>query len=97
MSGKIGSGKDAAYAALNKCFPGLIKQVCFADRLKETVSTLTGCDLELFYTREGKALIPSGFSCTIGTLLQKLGVSLRESISEDIWCNVVLKGTNVTL
>lgn len=90
VSGKIGSGKDTVFGIISKHFSSS-KNVAFADRVKKVVSALTGCPLDMCYTREGKAFIPAGFEDTIGVLLQKVGKAMRETIHEDVWCDAVLR------
>jgi hypothetical protein len=95
ISGKIGSGKDTvAYLIVQHALrhdntrKWEIRK--FADRLKETVSTLTNTPTVDSYSRLGKQTIPAGFSDSLGVLQQKVGMALREHIDPNVWINIAL-------
>lgn len=89
ISGKIGSGKDTIFSLINKHFPRF-SNAAFAKRVKETVAAITGTNYLMNCTREGKALIPPGFTDTLGALQQKVGTILRSVIDENIWVNCII-------
>lgn len=83
ISGKMGSGKDTVSDIICEYLP--LERLAFADRLKETVSTMCGIDLCKCYTTEGKMTKPLGFDHTVGQLLQLIGQSLKATLGNDIW------------
>lgn len=89
LSGKYGSGKDAAAAIIKKHFPSFVC-FAFADRLKRTVATLTGVPVEMLYTREGKASKADGFEETLGQMLQTMGDKMKEVYGDDIWTRLTV-------
>lgn len=89
VSGKIGSGKDTVCDLVREIWPDFVK-IAFADRLKKVVCALTGTPLETVRSREGKGMVPKGFSHTIGQLLQIVGQSMKESLGEEVWCDAVM-------
>lgn len=87
LSGKIGSGKDAAFSIIQKHFPSFVR-VAFADKLKEIIYTLTGCRA---YTREEKRVVPEGYTHTVGQLLQIVGETMK-LVDVDVWVKALLNG-----
>jgi len=93
ISGKMGSGKDTVANHLIKSLIQMKKPVVicrFADRLKYVTAALTATSLYDQYSREGKQLVPAGFSDSLGTLQQKVGMAFREHFHPDIWIHAAL-------
>lgn len=57
ISGKVGSGKDTTANILHRLLKERgygVKSFAFADRLKQAVAFISGEDIGVFYSREGK-------------------------------------------
>lgn len=92
ISGKMGSGKDTVAKYLYVKFQMLKRLenggviVCrFAERLKRVTSILTQTSYDDQLSRQGKQKVPPGFTESLGTLQQKVGMALREHIHPDVW------------
>jgi len=86
LSGKFGSGKDTAATLLQDALPGMHwKRISFAYLVKATVATLTSTSLADNLSDTGKQTIPRGFSHTLGTLQQRVGMALREHVDTNVW------------
>lgn len=85
ISGKTGSGKNTLADIIKDEFPFYFEEYAFANRLKKVTSILTGVPLNNFHSKEGKAVLPSGFNYTCGQLLQIVGEGLCKSIDENLW------------
>lgn len=94
----MGSGKDTVAKYLYDRFEmrlplgnggGVI--VCrFAERLKRVTSALTQTPYDDQLSRQGKQKVPPGFTDSLGTLQQKVGMALREHIHPDVWIHAAL-------
>jgi 5'(3')-deoxyribonucleotidase len=89
ISGKIGSGKNAAADIITEIFP-MFKQFAFANRLKETVAALTATSMEMNNDRKQKGYIAPGFTYSLGRLHQKIGSGMKELIDPLIWVNCLI-------
>jgi len=86
LAGKFGSGKDTAAMLLQAAMPEMKwKCISFAYLVKATVATLTSTSLDVNMDDVGKQMVPRGFSDTLGTLQQKVGMAMREHIDRNVW------------
>lgn len=72
ISGKLGAGKDTVAEIIQHEQPDTWKTIRFAHKLKEVVAVLTNTSLQENLSRDGKQLVPTGFTQSLGTL-QQLG------------------------
>jgi len=85
LAGKFGSGKDTAAALIQEAFPGQQwRVISFARLVKQVVATLTSTTLEQNLSDAGKQTVPRGFTDSLSTLQQKVGMAMR-SIDELVW------------
>lgn len=95
IAGKFGTGKSTLIHFITKSFGiDICKETSFAFRLKQVVAVLTNTTLEQNQTKEGKMIIPTGFTDTLARLQQIVGESLRKEI-EDVWVNIVFNDTTI--
>jgi hypothetical protein len=86
LSGKFGAGKDTAATLLQESMPEMNwKRISFAHLVKATVATLTSTTMEANLSDEGKQTVPRGFSHTLGTLQQRVGMAMREHVDANVW------------
>lgn len=87
-------GKDTAAEYLEQSFPGKVKRVAFADKLKTTSMDLFGLSWEQCYgCQEIKEKIDPRYGITPREILQNVGEKMRE-IWPSIWVDTVF---NVTI
>lgn len=87
-------GKDTAAEYLEKKYPGKVKRVAFADKLKEVAMQLFGLSWEQCYgSQEIKEKVDPRWGASPRELLQGVGQKMRE-ITPDIWVDTVF---NVTI
>ncbi len=85
LAGKFGSGKDTAAALIQEAFPEQKwRVISFARLVKQVVATLTSTTLEQNLSDAGKQTVPRGFTDSLSTLQQKVGMAMR-SIDEQVW------------
>ena len=87
ISGQIGSGKDAVTKKIIETFPEMnFKSYAFGYNVKKVVSLLTGVNLKVVLSRQGKLIYLSKWGMTIGEMFQKLASdAIREKFHEDAW------------
>jgi hypothetical protein len=86
-------GKDTAAEYLEKKFPGKVKRVGFADKLKEICMFLFGLSYEQCYgPKEVKETIDPRYGLTPREIMQGVGEKMRE-IFPDIWVDTVFNAT----
>lgn len=86
ISGKLGSGKDTFAAMLIEELNYNVEIKKFADKLKQTVSILSGRPIEDMYSVEGKNIFIEEFDMTVGTMQQKIGTNaLRDNFDINVW------------
>ncbi len=86
FSGKFGSGKDTAATILMEAYPEMQwKRISFAYRIKQIVADLTGTTIEQNESQEGKQIVPPGFKISLGTMQQRIGMSMRADLGDDVW------------
>jgi len=84
LSGHIKSGKSTAATFIKENFPFVEKY--FAYKLKLIASILTGDDIKLFETQEGKEGMLEDWGMTRRKMLQQLGTeSLRNHFHDEVW------------
>jgi len=88
FSGKLGSGKDTCADIMVK--HRNFERRSFATRVRATVAGLTGLRLKDVSSRESKKIVPSGFTYTIGQLLQIVGAGMKQLICSDVWITPVI-------
>lgn len=88
ISGKIGSGKSTVAKIIKSVVPE-INRLAFATKVKETAAVLTGCDISMFYTREGKSTMFKPFGKTLGQILQDMSEALKTTFGNDMWVNLL--------
>ncbi len=87
-------GKDTATEYLEKAYPGKVKRVAFADKLKEIAMGLFGLSWEQCYGDQSiKEAIDPRYSMTPREILQGIGEKMRQ-VYPDIWIDTVF---NVTI
>jgi hypothetical protein len=94
ISGKIKSGKDIFLEAATAKFGSNVVRVGFSDKLKEMAASVTGEDVSLFNSQEGKAGLlgkmwvnPSGERMTRREFLQRFGTQVRLGVCPEFWIN----------
>ncbi len=86
-------GKDTAAEYLEKKYPGRIKRVGFADKLKEVCMLLFGLSHEQCYgAKEVKEAIDPRYGMSPREIMQKVGDGMRK-IYADIWIDTVFYTT----
>ncbi len=86
-------GKDTAAEYLEKKYPGRIKRVGFADKLKEVCMLLFGLSHEQCYgPKEVKEAIDPRYGMSPREIMQKVGDGMRK-IYADIWVDTVFYTT----
>lgn len=87
-------GKDTAAEYLEKKFPGRVKRVSFADKVKEVSMELYDLTREQCYgPKEIKEKVDPRYGKSPRELMQRVGDKLRKLISETIWIDVVFDKT----
>jgi hypothetical protein len=85
LSGHIKSGKTTAATLIKKLNPSFTEKY-FAYKLKLIASILTGDEISLFETQEGKAGMLKDWGITRRKMLQHLGTeALRNNFDRNIW------------
>lgn len=85
LSGKIKSGKTTAATMIKQLNPSF-KEKYFAYKLKLICSILTGDDIKLFESQEGKAGMLEDWGITRRKMLQFVGTeTLRNGFDQQIW------------
>ncbi len=86
-------GKDTAAEYLEKKYPGRVKRVAFADKLKQVVMLLFGLSYEQCYgSREIKETIDPRYNLTPREIMQGVGENMRK-IYPNIWVDTVFYTT----
>jgi len=86
-------GKDTAADYLEKKYPGRVKKVAFADKLKRTAMELFGLTWEQCYgDQKTKETVDPRYGLTPREILQGIGEKLRE-ICPSIWVDTVFNTT----
>lgn len=89
ISGKIGSGKDTLADLIIKKDSTIVKK-SFAYKLKQIGAFLTGTEIELWTTQEGKNIWLPEWGMTIGTFQQKLGTeAMRNGLHQQVWVHAL--------
>lgn len=90
---KAQSGKDTAATYLAQKFLGKVKQVAFADKLKEIAMDLFGLTHEQCYgPKEIKEKVDPRYGLSPREIMQKVGEKMRE-IHPSIWVDTVFNST----
>lgn len=86
-------GKDTAAAYLEQKFPGKVKQVAFADKLKRITMDLFGLTHDQCYgPKEIKETVDPRYGLSPREIMQKVGEKMRE-IHPSIWVDTVFNST----
>jgi hypothetical protein len=86
-------GKDTAAEYLEKKFPGRVKRVAFADKLKKIAMDLFGLSWEQCYgSQEIKETVDPRYGLTPREIMQGVGEKMRE-IYPEIWVDTVFNAT----
>ncbi len=86
-------GKDTAAEYLEKKYPGRVKRVAFADKLKQVVMLLFGLSHEQCYgSQKIKETVDSRYGLTPREIMMGVGEKMRE-IYPDIWIDTVFYTT----
>ena len=86
-------GKDTAAEYLEKEFPGRVKRVAFADKLKKVAMDLFGLSWEQCYgSQEIKEAVDPRYGLTPREILQGIGEKMRD-VYPDIWVDTVFNTT----
>lgn len=86
-------GKDTAAEYWEKKFPGVVKRVSFADKLKEVCMLLFGLSHEQCYgSKEIKEAIDPRYGLSPRAIMQGVGEKMRE-IFPNIWVDTVFYTT----
>ena len=86
-------GKDTAAEYLEKKFPGKVKRVAFADKLKEVCMFLYGLSHEQCYgSQEIKETIDPRYGMCPRKILQGVGQKMRE-VYPNIWVDTIFNTT----
>jgi len=87
-------GKDTAAEYLEKIYPGKVKRVAFADKLKKITMELFGLSWEQCYgSQEIKETVDPRYDMTPREIMQGVGEKMRK-VYPDIWVDTVF---NVTI
>ena len=91
VSGKIGSGKDTVVQIIQALYPQYPWEVRrFATKVKQVVALLTNTTEEQNCSRTGKQIVPRGFTQSLGSLQQCVGMALRQHIDENVWVTATM-------
>ena len=86
-------GKDTAAEYWEKKYPGQVKRVAFADKLKQVCMLLFGLSYEQCYgSKEIKETIDPRYGMSPREIMQKVGEAMRK-IYPDIWVDTVFYTT----
>lgn len=86
-------GKDTAAEYLEKKYPGRVKRVAFADKLKQVCMLLFGLSYEQCYgSKEIKETVDPRYNLTPREIMQGVGEKMRE-IFPDIWIDTLFYTT----
>ena len=86
-------GKDTAAEYLEKKYPGRVKRVAFADKVKKICMELFGLTYEQCYgTKQQKETVDSRYGITPREIMQGVGEKMRE-IVPSIWVDTVFYTT----
>lgn len=86
-------GKDTAAEYLEKKFPGRVKRVAFADKVKNTAMEVFGLSWEQCYgPQEIKEAVDPRYGMTPREIMQGIGEKMRE-IWPSIWVDTVFNAT----
>jgi len=86
-------GKDTAAEYWEKKYPGIVKRVGFADKLKEVCMLLFGLSHEQCYgSKEIKEAVDPRYGLSPRAILQGVGQKMRE-VYPDIWVDTVFNTT----
>lgn len=86
-------GKDTAAEYLEKKYPGKVKRVAFADKLKQVCMLLFGLSYEQCYgSKEVKEAIDPRYGMSPREIMQKVGEGMRK-IYPNIWVDTVFYTT----
>jgi hypothetical protein len=86
-------GKDTAAEYLEKKYPGRVKRVAFADKLKKIAMDLFGLSYEQCYgSQEIKETVDPRYGLTPREIMQAVGEKMRE-IFPSIWVDTVFYST----
>lgn len=101
--GRMGSGKDTAGAFLVEHYG--FKRVAFADKVKECLAALLGCEVSVIENAKNDPDARIWFDSRLGTnyvltvrgALQRLGTEVgRKLLDGDIWVDTVFKNIDPT-
>jgi len=86
-------GKDTAAEYWEKKYPGRVKRVAFADKLKQVCMLLFGFSHEQCYgSKEIKETVDSRYGMSPREILQKVGEGMRK-VYPNIWVDTVFNTT----
>lgn len=86
-------GKDTAAEYLEKKYPGRVKRVAFADKLKVVAMELFGLSWEQCYgSQQVKEAVDPRYGMTPREILQGIGEKMRQ-VYPDIWIDTVFNTT----
>lgn len=88
FSGKYGTGKDSAAAAVIEHVRQLEYKVVhlkFADALKKSCAIMTGLSLEDQYSEAGKCKLIPGLDMTVARFQQLHGTVARQHLHPNVW------------
>ncbi len=86
-------GKDTAAEYWEKKYPGIVKRVGFADKLKEVCMLLFGLSHEQCYgSKEIKETVDPRYGMSPREIMQKVGAGMRK-IYPEIWVDTVFYTT----
>jgi hypothetical protein len=86
-------GKDTAAEYLEKKYPGRVKRVAFADKLKKIAMDLFGLSWEQCYgSQQVKEAVDPRYGMTPREILQGIGEKMRH-VFPDIWVDTVFNTT----
>lgn len=86
-------GKDTAAEYLEKKYPGKVKRVSFADKLKTVCMDMFGLSYEQCYgTKKQKETVDSRYGLTPREIMQGVGDKMRQ-IVPSIWMDTVFYST----
>jgi hypothetical protein len=89
VAGKLGSGKDSFAEILIKHLDDInitAERKSFAYKLKQVVALLTGTDISIQLSQEGKKIIDPIFNMSYGEMQQKIGTdAMRNGLVDDVW------------
>ena len=94
ISGFKGSGKDSLGEILTTTFGW--RKMSFAQPIKDLTHTTFGIDKAILSGTDGERELrelplPDWFNLTSREILQKVGMSFRENLHEDVWVRILEK------